>query len=44
MSKESRPGVEAVCTELRRKYPLWSDKKILAEAKVIHKKRSQGQK
>lgn len=31
--------IEAICTELRRKYPMWSDKKIMAEARLIHSRR-----
>lgn len=33
------PAFEAICTELRRSNPRWSDKKIMAEAKVIYSKR-----
>ena len=43
MAEETkRLALEAICTDLRRGNPRWSDKRIRTEAKVIYKRRNNG--
>lgn len=39
MTDRHRLALEAICTDLRRKNPRWSEKRVRSEAKIIHQKR-----